>query len=59
MLYDRNALSTKTQFIFEEIADKNGSKTYSITRWMRRFDKGNGGVTIMVDKQLRSRDKEE
>ena len=23
---------------------------------MRRFDKGSGGVTIMVDKQLRSRE---
>ena len=57
MLYgQKRTFNKNTVLIFEKIADKNGYKTYSITRWMRRFDKGSGGVTIMVDKQLRSRE---
>ena len=56
VIWTETHFQQKHSLIFEKIADKNGYKTYSITRWMRRFDKGSGGVTIMVDKQLRSRE---
>ena len=46
----------KHSIAFEEIAEKKGYKTYSITRWMRRFDAGSGGVTIMIDRQFQSRE---
>jgi hypothetical protein len=41
---------------FEKIAQRKGYKTYSVVRWMRRFDKGSGGVTIMVDKRFQSKE---
>ena len=44
----------KHRVIFEQIAGENNYNTYSITRSMKRYDKGSGGVTIMVDKQIQS-----
>ena len=41
---------------FEELADEQGYTTYSITRLMRRYDTGSGGVTVMIDKQYHSRE---
>ena len=37
------------------IASKFGYKCFHVTRLMRRFDNGSGGVTIMVDDRLKSR----
>ena len=40
---------------FDKIASKFGYKCFHVTRLMRRFDNGSGGVTIMVDERLKSR----
>ena len=40
---------------FDAIASKFGYKCFHVTRLMRRFDNGSGGVTIMVDERLKSR----
>ena len=54
VIWTETHFQQKHSLIFEKIADKNGYKTYSITRWMRRFDKVVG--VSQVDKQLRSRE---
>ena len=53
---DRNTFRTEHSIDFEKIAQERGYNTYSITRLMRRYDTGSGGVTIMVDKQHTSRE---
>ena len=52
---DRNTFRTSIEF--EKIAEKKGYKTYSVTRWMKRYDSGSGGVTIMIDKQFQSKER--
>jgi hypothetical protein len=56
VIWTETHFEQKHSLAFEEIAEKKEYKTYSITRLMRRFDKGSGGVTVMVDKQLQSRE---
>ena len=56
VIWTETHFEQKHSLAFEEIAEKKEYRTYSITRLMRRFDKGSGGVTIMVDKQLQSRE---
>ena len=46
----------KHSIAFEKVAEERGYKTYSITRQMRKRDTGSGGVTIMIDKQCKSRE---
>ena len=41
---------------FAEIAEKSGFATFSVTRVMKRFDSGSGGVTIMVDLNIRAKE---
>ena len=41
---------------FGEIAEKNGYACFSVTRAMKRFDSGSGGVTIMVDLSMRAKE---
>ena len=41
---------------FAEIAEKSGFATFSVTRVMKRFDSGSGGVTIMVDLSIRAKE---
>lgn len=41
---------------FSSIAREYGYKCFSITRLMRRFDDGSGGVTIMVEENLKCRE---
>ena len=38
---------------FYEIAEQNGYASCSVTRTMKRFDSGGGGVTILVDVKIR------
>src|SRR4051794_10011240 len=40
---------------FDSNASKVGYKGFHVTRLVRRFDNGSGGVTIMVDERLKSR----
>jgi hypothetical protein len=46
----RVAILTETHFDvreseeFKKMANEHGYRSYSITRWMRRFDHGSGGV---------------
>ena len=39
---------------FDVIASEFGYKCFHVTRLMKRFDNGSGGVTIMVDERLKS-----
>lgn len=41
---------------FYEIAEQKGYTSYSVTRTMKRFDSGSGGVTILVDVKIRSKE---
>ena len=56
----RVAILTETHFDvreseeFKKMANEYGYRSYSITRWMRRFDHGSGGVTVLVYEELRS-----
>jgi len=56
VIWTETHFERKHSLEFAEIADKKGYKIFSITRCMRRFDKGSGGVTIMIDKQFQSRE---
>ena len=40
---------------FKKMANEY-ERSYSITRWMRRFDHGSGGVTVLVCEDLRSKE---
>ena len=57
VIWTETHFEQKHSIEFEEIAEKKGYKTYSITRWMKRYDSGSGGVTIMIDKQYQSRER--
>jgi hypothetical protein len=57
VIWTETHFEQKHSIEFEKIAEKKGYKTYSITRWMKRFDLGSGGVTIMIDKQCQSRER--
>ena len=58
----RVAILTETHFDvrdseeFKKMANEYGYRSYSITRWMRRFDHGSGGVTVLVYEDLRSKE---
>ena len=58
----RVAILTETHFDvrdseeFKKMANECGYRSYSITRWMRRFDHGSGGVTVLVCEDLRSKE---
>ena len=57
----RVAILTETHFDreseeFKKMANEYGYRSYSITRWMRRFDHGSGGVTVLVCEDLRSKE---
>ena len=41
---------------FYEIAEQKGYTSYSVTRTMKRFDSGSGGVTILVDVKIRAKE---
>ena len=41
---------------FKKMAIEYGYRSYSITRYMRRFDHGSGGVTVLVCEDLRSKE---
>jgi hypothetical protein len=41
---------------FYETAEQKGYTSYSVTRTMKRFDSGSGGVTILVDVKIRSKE---
>ena len=41
---------------FYEIAEQNGYASFSMTRTMKRFDSGSGGVTILVDMKIRAKE---
>ena len=58
----RVAILTETHFDvrdseeFKKMANEYGYRSYSVTRWMRRFDHGSGGVTVLVCEDLRSKE---
>ena len=56
VIWTETHFEQKHSIDFEKIAQERGYNTYSITRLMRRYDTGSGGVTIMVDKQHTSRE---
>ena len=56
VIWTETHFEQKHSIEFDQIAQEGGYITYSITRLMRRFDTGSGGVTIMIDKQYNSRE---
>ena len=57
VIWTETHFEQKHSIEFEKIAEKKGYKTYSVTRWMKRYDSGSGGVTIMIDKQFQSKER--
>lgn len=48
VIWTETHFDQKHSIEFEKIAERKGYKTYSVTRLMKRYDSGSGGVTIMV-----------
>ena len=59
VIWTETHFEQKHSIEFEKIAEKKGYKTYSVTRWMKRYDSGSGGVTIMIDKQFQSKERKD
>ena len=57
VIWTETHFEQKHSIEFEKITEKKGYKTYSVARWMKRYDSGSGGVTIMIDKQFQSKER--
>ena len=53
VIWTETHFKEKHSLMFEEIAEKKGYKTFSITRCMRRFDKGSGESQLWSTNKFR------
>ena len=58
VIWTETHFEQKHSIEFEKIAEKKGNKhILCVTRWMKRYDSGSGGVTIMIDKQFQRKER--